>query len=228
MAGLSDSFIEIFDKATSRGHAQSCTDKWVVVEHEKSATMARLEIESQGAFLGFDHDLVKGATDITSNMSSKLDDKDCDGIAFFTDKSGNEHIVFAELKSGFDVGKITGAFHQITMSFVKMHAWLSLCRHYDLEKVKIHFITACKCFKGKDQEDNVMLRISQAQQMDKDSFEARLLKPLLQNHNIEIKMTTLGDIQKLPFNDVIGNKEVAMYLQLTDNPNDSQTRVNLA
>lgn len=131
---LNNTFTTMFDKAISNGHAHEYKNKWVVVEHENNATMNHLEVNATGDFLGFDHDLVKGVKDTTTRMSSKLDDKDCDGIAFLNDNSEQEHLVFAELKSNFDIQKITGAFHQITMSFVKMHAWLSLCKDYSLGK----------------------------------------------------------------------------------------------
>ncbi len=227
MITLSDSFTEVFNKAKSRGHAKECFGKWVVEEHEIGATMTHLEVNANGLFLGFDHDLVKGVADITTNMSSHLEDKDCDGIAFLLDESSQTHLVFTELKSGFDIGKITKAYHQIIMSFIKMHAWLSLCKDYNLKNVKVHFITACKYFSGKEQKDNVMLRISQAQQLGKETFEARFLRLLLKDHNINIKMETLDDIRKLPFNDTICDKEIVMYLQLTDKPEDSTAHVTL-
>ena len=47
--------------------------------------MTHLEVTADGKFLGFDQSLVKGVKDTTSKMSSKLDDKDCDGIAFLND-----------------------------------------------------------------------------------------------------------------------------------------------
>ena len=109
-----------------------------------------------------------------------------------------------------------------------MHAWLSLCKDYDLDKIKVHFITACKCYKDKDQEDNVRLRISEAQQLEKETFETKFLKPLLDKNNIKVKLSSFGDIQKLPFHDCISEKEVCMYLQLTENPSDSQTSVTIS
>lgn len=225
---LSNTFTTIFDKAISNGNAYEYDNKWVVEEHGQSATMTHLEVTADGKFLGFDQSLVKGVKDTTSRMSSKLDDKDCDGIAFLNDNSKKEHLVFAELKSGFDVQKITGAFHQITMSFIKMHAWLSPCKDYNLSEIKVHFITACKCCKDKNQEDSVKLRISQAQQLGKDTFETKFLKPLLDNHNIKVKLSSFGDIQKLPFHDCISEKEVNMYLQLTENFPDSQTSLAIS
>lgn len=225
---LSNTFTIIFDKAIGNGHAHACKDQWVVIEHENGATMTHLEVNATGDFLGFDHNLVKGVKDTTTKMSSNLEDKDCDGIAFLNDNSKQEHLVFVELKSNFDIQKITGAFHQIAMSFVKMHAWLSLCKDYNLDKIKVHFITACKCCKDKDQEDNVRLRISQAQQLGKDTFETKFLKPLLDKNNIKVKLSSFGDIQKLPFHDCISKKEVWMYLQLTKTPSDSQTSVTIS
>lgn len=189
---LSESFTTIFDKAESKGNAHQYENKWVVEEHDKSAAMTRLEVNSNGTFLGFDHDLVKGVKDTTTLMSSHLEDKDCDGIAFLIDKEKREHLVFVELKSNFDIQKIQKAFHQIAMSFLKMHSWLSLCRYYNLKNLKVHFVTACKCYKEQDQEANVMLRISQAQQLGEDSFETKFLKPLLTKRYIKIKLSSLG------------------------------------
>lgn len=223
-----NSFVRIFDKSLKIGHAGKSVGRWIVTEHESGATMNRLEVNANGNFWGFDHDLVKGIKDTTAKMSSALEDKDCDGIAFFIDDSKQEHLVFAELKSGFDIKKLTDAFHQITMSFIKMHAWLSLCKHYNLKDMKVHFIAACKCYKDKNQENSVMLRISQAQQLGNDSFEAKFLRPLLKKHHVEFKLSAFKDIQKLPFHDSISNKEITMYLQLTRSHGDSQTSVILA
>lgn len=227
MGTLSNSFTTVFDKAADRGHACRCTDKWIVTEHESSATMNCLEVNAKGLFLGFDHDLVKNIKDITTIMSSKLDDKDCDGIAFFTDDNGNDSLILVELKSNFDTEKIQNAFYQITMSFIKLHAWLSLCKNYSIDKVHLHFITACKCFKDDNQSSNIMLRISQAQQLNEATFETKLLKPLLEKHFIKVKMDLLSGIRNLPFNDAITCKDVILHLQLTKEPHDSQTRIVL-
>ena len=164
-------------------------------------------------------------------MSSKLKDKDCDGVAFLlddvNDDAKQEHLVFVELKSSFDIIRIKRAFHQITMSFIKMHAWLSLCKGYDIDQLKVHFITACKCYKNEDQEANVMLRISQAKELEEETFETKFLKPLLDEKNIKVKLSSFDDIKELPFHDSICNKEIAMYLQLTAQYFNSKTKVDL-
>lgn len=224
---LSEVFTQIFDKSKDKGHAALSTDLWVVKEHEMSATMKCLEVRAKGSFLGFDHDLVKGMPDITTKLSSKLEDKDCDGIAFLYDTNGKENIVFAELKSNFDIKKITDAFHQILMSFLKMHSWLSLCENYNLEDVIVHFVVACKCFRDENQESNVLQRISQAQQLGKNTFEAKFLNRLLKDKYIMESMSSFGDIQNLPFHNSIRNKEVCMHLQLTQSPSDSNTSMAL-
>ncbi len=219
---LSDYFIRLYDKAKSKSTGYE--DKWIVEEHDQNATMTHLEVKAKGTFLGFNQDLVKGVKDTTTRMSSKLEDKDCDGIAFLQDKSKQEHLVFAELKSNFDIDKIRKAFHQITMSYIKMHAWLSICKNYNPTNISIHFITACK--RCKDEAD-IMLRIAQSQQLEGDSFETKFLKPLLQNHTIKVKLSKFEIIKQLPFNDIISDKEIIMYLQLTNKPEDAQTSVSL-
>lgn len=219
---LSDYFIGLYDRVKSQ--STECADKWIVKEHDKSATMTLLEVKAEGIFLGFNHGLVKGVRDTTTRMSSKLEDKDCDGIAFFQDQSKQEHLVFVELKSNFDIDKIKKAFHQITMSYIKMYAWLSVCKNYHPTNIIIHFIAACK--RCKDEAD-IMLRIAQSLQLGEDSFETKFLKPLLQNHTIKVKLSEFQDIKQLPFNDFISEKEIIMYLQLTNNVEDSQTSVSL-
>lgn len=222
---LGNTFLKMFDKAQSLGHVCECKDNWVVRECGAQATMTRLDVKAQGTFLGFGQGLLKGVQDITVRMSSALEDKDCDGIAFLIDADSHEHLVFAELKSGFDVQKITGAYHQIIMSFIKMHAWLSLCRQYDIKNVMVHFIAACKC--PKDSLEDVMLRISQAQQLGRETFETKFLKPLMEEHCVRVQMSDFGDIKRLPFHEDICAKEITMYLQLTDNPSESHTSVTL-
>lgn len=222
---LSNVFTTIFDKAADKGHAEECENQWEV--KEQNASMRTLYVNAQGVFLGFTHDLVKCMSNTTSEMSSNLEDKDCDGIAFLNDDSEEEHLLFVELKSNFDIKKIIKAFHQITMSFIKIHMWLSLCKNYNLDKIKVHFITACKCYKDEEQELSVKLRISEAQQLEEESFETKFLKPLLDNNNIKVKLSSFYDIQNLPFHDCICEKEVNMYLQMTQNHSDSSTSINI-
>lgn len=224
---LSESFMKMFDKAEDLAGTGKSKNIWKVKEHQPSATMKQLEVNANGTFSGFNHEIVKSVKDVTTRMSLKLEDKDCDGVAFLLDDAKQEHLVFVELKSNFDIGKIKGAFHQITMSFIKMHAWLSLCKGYDIAQLKVHFITACKCYKNEDQEANVMLRISQAQELEEVTFEAKFLKPLLDEQNVKVKLSIFDDIKELPFHDSICNKEIAMYLQLTAQYSNSKTKVDL-
>ena len=223
--------MKMFDRADNLAGTGKSKNIWRVMEHQPSATMNQLEVNANGTFWGFNHGIVKSVKDITTRMSSKLEDNDCDGVAFLlddvNDDAKQEHLVFVELKSNFDIGKIKGAFHQITMSFIKMHAWLSLCKGYDIDQLKVHFITACKCYKDEYQEANVMLRISQAQELEEETFETKFLKPLLDEQNIKVKLSSFDDIKKLPFHDSICNKEIAMYLQLTAQYSDLKTKVDL-
>lgn len=224
---LSKSFTSLFDRAVERSHVSCSSDAWVVYEHDRASTMTKLSVMAEGEFCGFDCGLVKNIKDITTTMSSNLYDKDCDGIAFYNDPYGTEHLVFAELKSTFDVSKLREAFRQITMSFIKMHAWLSLCGHYNLSDVGIHFIAACKCFKDDDQRDNVLMRISQQRMLDDNCFESRFLFPLLKNGCIKVSLNRINDITKLPFNDCIKRKDATIYLKVTDSFSDKETKVKL-
>lgn len=219
---LKDNFTLFYDKATT--HKVSSSNSCSVLEHNHQATMTRLDIICQdGIFDGYDQSLIKNVKDTTERLSSNLDDKDCDGVVFLQEVTGREHLIFVELKSKFDVYKITGAFHQMIMSFVKMHSWLSSCAEYDLLGLPLHFVVACKCFKDKDQEAGVLLRLSQVDQLVENSFERKFLKKLLDNKKVVIKMSELESIKKLPFHANICSKEVALHLQLTSNYSDNST-----
>ena len=109
---LSDSFRQMFDKAFKLASTGKSQNIWEVMEHQPSATMNLLEVNANGTFRGFNHKLVEHVKDITTRKSSKLEDKDCDGVAFLlddvNDDAKQEHLVFVELKSNFDIIKIKG------------------------------------------------------------------------------------------------------------------------
>ena len=126
-----------------------------------------------------------------------------------------------ELKSRFSTQKIKYAFTQITFSFLKLHAMLSLCQDYDIDNMPLHFVVACKCFEHKQQEDAVQNIVEKAKMADPSSFEAYFLSKLLKHGRI---ITTFGEIAiqyGLLLNSHLAGKKLTMSLQLTANYTDT-------
>ena len=141
-------------------------------EHDPDPNIStrHLRVEHAGAtFASFNFMLVKGMGDITEKRSSQFEDYDCDGVTIVAHQ-GHDGLVFSELKSKFSTQKLYEAFRQMTHSFLKMHAMLSLCKDYKVEDVSLHFIAACQCFEDKDQEDGIYNRLSKEEQEDDTTF----------------------------------------------------------
>jgi hypothetical protein len=143
-------FAKLFDRASVQGFADKeiGVGAFEVKEHKADSSpvpMKLLRVELQDAeFTSFDHRLVEGMKDLTETRTGIIRDLDCDGVAF-VEHDTQEGLIFAELKSRFSTGNIEGAFGQMFTSFLKMHAMLSLCKGYSLDKISVHFIAACQC-----------------------------------------------------------------------------------
>ncbi len=216
-------FLKVYDKVGNRAFADchQSLGSYEVNEHEYNATMTKLNVTMpQAEFIAFDHRLVKNMKDFTEHRTTLIQDTDCDGLAFIM-YNGQEGIVATELKSRFSTQKIKYAFTQITFSFLKLHAMLSLCQDYDIDSMLLHFVVACKCFEHKMQEDKVLNYVEKAKMADPSSFEAYFLRNLLKHGRIT---TTLGEIAcqyGLSLNSHLADKELTMSLQLTMNYADT-------
>ena len=170
-------FLTVYDKVGKVAFAdcRQSYDTYEVNEHEDDATMTKLKVTMpQAEFIAFNHRLVKNMKDFTEHRTSLIQDTDCDGLAFMM-YNGQESIVATELKSRFSTQKIKYAFTQITFSFLKLHAMLSLCQDYDIDNMPLHFVVACKCFEHKRQEETILNIVEKAKMADPTSFEAYFL-----------------------------------------------------
>ena len=216
-------FLTVYDKVGNIAFAdcRQSHDSYEVNEHEDHATMTKLNVTMPHAeFIAFDYRLVKNMKDFTEHRTTLIQDTDCDGLAFMT-YNGQESIVATELKSRFSTQKIKYAFTQITFSFLKLHAMLSLCQDYDIDNMPLHFVVACKCFEHKHQEDAIQNILEKAKMADPTSFEAYFLSKLLKYGRIT---TTLGEIARqygLLLNSHLAGKELTMSLQVTKNYADT-------
>lgn len=217
------SFGELYDKTLNPAFANFTTSigTFEVNEHDPMASITQLRVEMTGAvFASFNYMLVKGMGDITERRSSQLEDRDCDGVTFMSNH-GHNGLIFSELKSNFSTQKLFEAYRQMTYSFLKMHAMLSLCKDYTLEDTSLHFIAACQCFEDKDQEDGIYNRLSKVEQTDKTTFVGKFLRRLIEKHDVTVRFGEVTAMWNLPLNQVLADKEITLSLQVTNNYGDS-------
>ncbi len=219
------SFGEMFSKTLAPDFANYTASYDVFEVNEEGPNpkiiTRHLRVEQTGAiFASFNHMLVQGMCDITEKRSSLLIDHDCDGITIKT-FHGQDGLVFSELKSKFSTQKVYEAFLQMTHSFLKMHAMLSLCRDYALDDVSLHFIAACQCFEDKDQEDGIYNRLSKEEQEGKHTFVGKFLRRLIQKHELTVKFGEVATVFNLPLNQALVDKEIKLTLQVTQKYGDS-------
>ena len=220
---LCNTFVELYDKAQRPEFAAYHTSYgyFEVKECDTGASVTRLRVTMPNAeFSSFNNHLVKGMKEITEIRSSRLLDSDCDGIAF-VNYNGHDGLVLAELKSRFSTMHLKKAFGQLTHSFLKMHAMLSLCKDYSIDTISLHFIVACQCFSDNNQEDSVYNLLSKAENSDSASFEGKLLRKLLEQHHLEVPFGTLTSLWNMPLNSSLIEKPLTLSLQLTQHFGDS-------
>ncbi len=219
------SFGELFDKTLEPAFANytASSDAFEVNEHDTNPKVKtrHLRVEQTGAaFASFNYMLVKGMGDITEKRSSQFEDHDCDGITIKS-YQGQDGLVFSELKSKFSTQKVYEAYQQMTHSFLKMHAMLSLCKDYTLEDVSLHFIAACQCFEDKDQEDGIYERLNKEEQLGKHTFAGKFLRRLIEQHELTVKFGEVASVWSLPLNKSLADKEIKLTLQVTQNYGDN-------
>lgn len=217
------SFGELFDKTLNPAFTNYgvSDDAFEVKEHDPKASTKLLRIVRAGAsFTSFNYMLVMGMDDITEKRSSHLEDCDCDGVSFMTFQDRNG-LIFAELKSKFSTQKLFEAYRQMTFSFLKMHAMLSLCKDYAFEDMSFHFVAACQCFEDKDQEDGIYNRLSKEEQTDKTTFVGRFMRRLIEQRDLTVKFGEIMAALKLPLNQKLADKIITLSLQVTPSYGDS-------
>lgn len=191
-----DSLHSIYDKKACDCH--SCLSSWEVTEAQKGVSFKKLTLCLDGATFGvIDDDFYKNIEKMTSDRSSFLADKNCDGVSF-CEYEGTIHLLFVELKSSFS--EIQKAFVQDFFTLMKIHMFLSICKDYNLENIIIDFFAASSPFKNKDEESIILDRLNMSDQLK----EACFIDKCFHNYLFK-KKSTFMRIGDLPF---IENKEL--------------------
>lgn len=219
------SFGDLYDRTLNPTFANyiETTDVFEVNEHDHNPKVLTrlLSVEHSGAqFASFNYMLVKGMGDITEKRSSLFEDRDCDGVAFMLNQE-RDGLIFSELKSTLSTQSLFKAYRQMTHSFLKMHAMLSLCKDYALDDLSVHFIAACQCFEDKDQEDGIYNRLSKEEQIDKTTFVSKFVRRLIEQHDVTVKFGEVSSVWDLPLSQNLADKLITLSLQVTQNFGDT-------
>ena len=221
----SEAFCQFFDNVVSRdfGYHQAHS-YWNVCENDKQATLKDLDIIGYAVdFVGFNEKLNRSMPDLTCKRSTRFENKDCDGVAF-VNSTTNEGLLFVELKSKYDTSQISKAIRQMCFSFLKLHAMLSLCSKYALDKMEITFCVATKCAANESEDSKVRQFISQATQLEEQKDFGKFLQNLFSKGRNNVSFDNLFKYLciSLPLHDVIRNKNIKVHLVTSSTPNDTK------
>lgn len=209
---ITESYLRVFNQVPRKDCVVGSPNEWAIVEKKPTAKVKRLSVYfCSDNYLCFDERAVDGMDDLTTKRTSFIDDEKCDGIGFFQ-KGDKTTMVFVDLKSNFDTGKIQHGFSQGLTSLLKMHSMLSLCEGYDLGNINLEFVVACCCFPNEDKETEIcdwMLRESTAKP---DSFVSRVAYPLYEKGSISVKIKDFPQMEKAPFCRELMEQDVKLTL----------------
>lgn len=183
-----DSITSIFDKqASSCGREH---DSWDIEETQEGAVFKKLTIKRNNTLWGIIHnDFYKGLSALTSDRSSFLLDKDCDGVALCKGEDKYD-IYLVDLKSSFSEGNIDKAFKQDFFTLLKLHMMFSICEDYKINNFKIICYVACPPCVDTNAMDDIKHNIIMAEEYGDDRFINRCMKSYFydgNNYSCQIK-----------------------------------------
>lgn len=225
----SEAFCLFFDKVASKnfGYHQA-HGLWRVHENSKQAKLTDLDVKCADADLvGFNENLTRSMPDLTCKRSTKFKDKECDGVAFVCSAT-NEGLLFVELKSKYDTSQVSDAIKQMCFSFLKIHAMLSLCSEYALNKTEITFCVATKCAVNESEDAKVVEFISQATLLEEQKAYGKFLQNLFSKGYDNVSFNNLFKYLciNLPLHDAIKNKKIKVHLVTSSAPNNTTAVFN--
>lgn len=225
----SETFCQFFDKVVSTNFGyHKAHGYWNVHENDKLATLKDLYIIGYAVdFVGFNENLTRSMHDLTCKRSTKFEDKECDGVAFVCSAT-NEGLLFVELKSKYGTSQISKAIRQMCFTFLKMHAMLSLCSEYALNKTEITFCVATKCAVNESEDAKVVEFIGQATLLEEQKAYGKFLQNLFRKGCNNVSFNNLFKYLciNLPLHDAIKNKKIKVHLVTSSAPNNTTAVFN--
>lgn len=219
---LSEAFLNLYDKIA--GLSKASSGSFVICETASDAKLKKLTITASGDFVCFGDALVKGRGDFPKR-TTKIVDKDCDGIAFYVDNSNTERLLFVDLKSTLWADTLNKALKQTTMSFLKVYSWLSLCDTGTLKTVPVHFIVACSEIKFDVEKNWSKSQADELEPANSLRVMSKLRRKLEQVGIAEVKLGLLNCVKDV----VLGNdlRERPIIVHLVNSDNDSAVSLSI-
>lgn len=209
------------------------SNSWIVRETESNATLKSLEIAFQGDFISLDKSSYSGLYGaIKKKMTSKIEDRDCDGFAFLCpEKDGNvspQIIVATELKSASYPGHFMLAYRQIVYTYFKIHNVLSLCKGYSCLGHTFVGVIVCRPPESQyitEADAREKICITEAPDIQ---FIDRMYKACLRHTGITIPLDGGGHVFKnLSLDPDFKQQKLHLYLHLTEASDDTHSTLDL-
>lgn len=221
-----DSFRKIFDKAPVKEERDSLD----IMEQDPRATFKKLQLCNTGEVFYDIDKLVLQSPSILCKHSSKILQKNCDGVTLTNGRDG-DYLILVELKSSFSPENIVKAYKQIICSLMKIHAMLSFCHGYSLKNINLRGIIACKPFKDANQE--LVIKDSLHMHLQEGTLRSDLvfLVKLYQNHCVKAKavsMPLFEEDDRNAFHDDFKGKEIEIHLKMADSYSDTEASMDIS
>lgn len=216
-----DSLQKVYDKANFSKKANT----WIVTETNTGASFNKLRINNDGEYFNvIENKFYKGWSQVTTQLSSFLKDKDCDGVSM-TQLNKKKYLVLSELKSALDSKDILKAYEQIVFTYMKLHMAASLCEGFDSDDFEIIGIIACHPPKDKNQE--TILQQQYLFMEERKEPDVRCLLKLYMEHKISNKFGAIHFTKGKPIHEKLKDKSITIYLQTSPTANDSEADIDL-
>lgn len=195
------------------------TDNWTVTEIDSGASFNNLHIENFGMnFNIINNNIYQSMPNITTDISSKLRDLDCDGVAF-TEINDQKYIILSELKSKYDTNKLSKAYKQIIFTFLKLHMLFSICKEYNINDYKIIGIIACKPV-TEEQKTSIEHNLLWS--------ENQFLNNLYYHNKSECTVENIDFLRTCNLHKNIATKRFTIFLQTASDIDDNEANIDLS
>lgn len=231
MTTTSNSYLAMYDKmpCVSTTHGT-----WEVHEKSPSATFKKLLVLNP--LLDYDiYDTDRFLTHpniLDSNVTTILQNKNCDGMALVEQDGGKRGIILVELKSGLSKNNLVDAYQQLVFSLLKATQLLSLCDDFSVTTYSPIVIIACHGAANSDKMTELKDFANKHYQAMKESGECTFfgmcLPSLLTSGECTLEVRKMPYLNTLPLHENIRNCKVRLILVTAPDSTASETSIDLS
>lgn len=221
-----DSLKTIFDK---KGICcDVVTGDWILTEPDPSATFVKMTFHNNNAYFGsIDNSFYKGVGNVTTDRSTYLKDKDCDGLCFYVD-GYSKKLLLVDMKSSFSEDNVFDAFRQDVFTFLKVHMMFSLCEGYHLPEWEINCYIACPPCKNEAEITSIKDNINMAEELGDERFINKCLKEYFYgNSDYACSITRTPFCKNKPLHDEIVKASMHFHIVCPSSSGDTEGFLNM-